>query len=364
MNNLKATTYLNGKFKSQAMCNDDKTDGFRVQWYESGQMKSAGEYKHNKPDGLYTFWYENGSRSAEINYSKGIKDGHLILWHKDGSKKSEVIYSNGKMNSLWVSWYVNGRIQKAVLFKDQKKVSKTYWYNNGRLKLQANYESSRRYPHILPELSYDFSNPRYVAKNELEYGEKKPYHVSLLSEKIWFKNGIVKDKWANNGDFQVNIGWYKNGQKKYDYGGVLSTSRSIDWHENGQVSRKFEAGAGAADVCIGFDVNGIKEYENKFLPYVDFDSLMHSICKFYKSGDKKTCTIETKVELSFEYTYWCFYDNHNNIVYEYMHRDNNFLALLDEDKLWDYWMNLKYDKLTAILTDIEKHKSLLFRPFI
>ena len=41
MHNLdfKATTYSNGKFESQTMCNENKTDGFRVYWYESGQMK-------------------------------------------------------------------------------------------------------------------------------------------------------------------------------------------------------------------------------------------------------------------------------------------------------------------------------------
>ena len=42
MSNLKANTYPNGKFKSQAMGNDDKTDGFK-----SGQIKSTSGYRHN-----------------------------------------------------------------------------------------------------------------------------------------------------------------------------------------------------------------------------------------------------------------------------------------------------------------------------
>ena len=126
MSNLKATTYPNGNFKSQSMCNKDKTDDFRVQWYESGHMKSAGEYKHRKRDGLHTSWHENGQKSAEINYNQGVKDGQITLWYKDGSKRLETSYSNGRISGLYVSWHESGQIQKAVLFKNQKKVSKAY----------------------------------------------------------------------------------------------------------------------------------------------------------------------------------------------------------------------------------------------
>jgi hypothetical protein len=67
------------------MCNDDKTDGFRVQWYESGQMKSAGEYKYNKQVSISTsylgytlFGAGLGVSTFAINYY--FTNNLVFLW--------------------------------------------------------------------------------------------------------------------------------------------------------------------------------------------------------------------------------------------------------------------------------------------
>ncbi len=70
---FQATTHPNGKFESQTMCNEDKTDGYRVCWYESGKIKSATEYKHSKPDGLYTAWHKISMVIDTVYVRYGIK---------------------------------------------------------------------------------------------------------------------------------------------------------------------------------------------------------------------------------------------------------------------------------------------------
>ena len=315
MSDLKAATYPNGKFKSQSMCNENKTDGFRIHWYESGQIKSAGEYKHNKRDGLCTSWYENGQKNAEINYSKGIKNGRLILWHRDGSKKSEVVYSNGRMNSLWVNWDIDGQIQKAVLFKDKRKVSKTTWYNNGQLKLQTNYESSRRALRKLPEIDWD-SCPYDTIEMDIGFRSGKPiktnpYDVSKISEKSWYENGNVQNELADYGYHYVNSGWYESGQLKYNHGhDDTFPSGSMCWHENGQLSYKLEPGT---DKYISFDVEGAKEYELETRYTFDDDDLWKEKYTFFDKKGDKLCSIERDDDTLI--CLWYFYDKSGNKIY-------------------------------------------------
>lgn len=86
MDTFKSSTYPAGNFKTQTICNKDKSDEFRVQWYESGNMKSAEEYKHGKPDGLCISWHENGVKSHVFNADGSEK------WYDNGqlSMKYEV----------------------------------------------------------------------------------------------------------------------------------------------------------------------------------------------------------------------------------------------------------------------------------
>jgi antitoxin component YwqK of YwqJK toxin-antitoxin module len=323
-------------------------------WYKSGQIKSTSEYQYNKRDGLCTSWYEGGQKSAEINYSKGVKNGRLILWHRDGGKKSEVVYSNGRMNSLWVGWDADGQIQKAVLFKGKRKVSKTTWHNNGRLKLQTNYESSRRALHELPETDWD-SYPYNTIDMDIDFMTGKPikinpYGVLETSEKLWYKNGNAKNEWANNGYHHVNIGWYENGQLKYNYG---HDSPGVRWHENGQKSYEYGIKNG---FDTAWDANGIKIYECKHIDFVVESDLSLSRYKFYKDGIKKICTINIKMNFDLEYSLYYFIDNKNDCIYKYKCPFEN--GLKPED-MWDYWISLKHDKLTTILTDIGKQRFLL-----
>jgi len=353
MSNITVTTYSNGKFKSQVMCNNDKTDGFRVQWYKSGQMKTAGEYKHSRPDGLHTSWHENGEKSVEVNYDHGQKNGLCVLWYKDGTKKSEAIYLNDRMNSLWVSWYKNGQIRKAVLFKDKKKLSKTTWYNSGQLKLQEDYELDFRHLQELPEIDWNswpynipFGGPEKI----------NPYSVSKLFDKSWYENGTIKSEWAHYGYHFIDIGWYENGQLKYNHGHNNTLPKgSMCWHENGQVSYMLEPDT---DKYISFDVNGTKEYELEAKYTFDDDDFWKEKYTFFDKDANKICSIEKDDDTLV--CLWSFYDKNDNKIYvNYYDYDKDTLK---KDEIWRFWINQDINNLTKILTSIEKHKELFCNP--
>jgi len=306
MHNLdfKATTYPNGKFESQTMCNENKTDGFRVYWYESGQMKSATDYKHGKPDGLLTAWHENGNKSAEINYFNGHKHGACKLWYKDGLKRSEVIYTNGRMDGLWVLWHTTGQIRKSILFKNCRKESETTWYGNGSIKSNI-------------ELGAEYCNRQLYKFSDVSYGEWIDYYSPNVLHDELFVNG--NDLLSEGIRYpMLTTHWYKHGQKAYETIQFGYDDSYISWHENGQKS--FEAGKKNSDPCISWNSQGIKEYEYIF----DFDSIddgIHTIWKFFDDAGRYAATIILNEKLNecfeFDLFEWEFFDTHNNKLYGY-----------------------------------------------
>ncbi|WPE17226.1 hypothetical protein R5P06_03945 [Candidatus Thioglobus autotrophicus] len=361
MGNLKATTYPNGNFKSQSMCNKDKTDDFRVQWYESGHMKSAGEYKHRKRDGLHTSWHENGQKSAEINYNQGIKDGQITLWYKDGSKRLETSYSNGRISGLCASWYESGQIQKAVIFKNQKKVSKAYWYGDGQIKIQADYESDYRICHELPEIDWDsqpykdIMNEPFTLDSKPEDVKTNPYFVNKIREASWYENGVIKQEWGSYRYCSVSAEWYKNGQLKRSYDNSATADGTILWHENGQLSYKFKS---STDEYTSWNANGIKEYELDTKYTFDDDGFWRQKYIFFNEKNEKLCTIKQKDDESI--CYWFFYDSDDNKAYEYYY--DYAEGSLTGGALWQFWIDQNISKLTNILIPIKAHKALFYNP--
>ncbi|HIC40387.1 MAG TPA: toxin-antitoxin system YwqK family antitoxin, partial [Piscirickettsiaceae bacterium] len=364
MSSLKATIYPNGKFKSQAMCNEDKTDGFRIYWHENGQMKSAGEYKHGKPDGLYTAWFENGNKRAEINFSNGRKHGLCIFWHTNKQKKLEVSYTNGKMDGLWMYWYKNGQVRNATLLKDLIKESKMSWYSNGCIQSKTYYGFSRSIQPI-PEFAtfFTFYNP---------YNDPIIDTHQTIESKHWYESGNLEKEWFNYGYYRSNTFWYENSQKsqeelfKHGYYYLWTTwyengqksqednSGSFTmWHENGQKS--LEEGTEKGDPCITWNNQGVKEYES----ILDFDSIEDAVQTHWKFFDDNGQYVATVIQTEDcdEFIEWEFFDTLNNKLYEFKY-DYSESELITDDGLWRIWLDSECEPLVKILKSIEKHKSV------
>ena len=301
---------------------------FKVDWHKSGQMKSAVEYKSGKPNGLFTSWYENGQRSTEINYRDGHRHGLCTLWHKDGLKRSEVVYSNGKMNGLWVLWHKTGQIRQAILFKELRKSSKASWYDNGGIRVSAEYGPRREYQ--------NFSNINIY---------KPDFDCPILGNDSRIN---AKQYWA------IEYSWWnRNGQKKGEQRYCGYDHSAKNWHDNGQKSMEEKGGP-----VVSWNEHGVKECELSFnfdLNEVD----MQSTGKFFdRNGQYIMTVIET--ECFDEFTEWKFLDKNNNKVYEYKH---NYLkdTLITSDELWDIWLNSGSKEFVTMLKSSKSHQSVFCR---
>jgi len=298
----------------------------KVDWYKSGQMKSAVKCKNGKPSGLFTSWHENGKRSTEINYRDGHRHGVCTLWHKDGLKRSEVVYSNGKMNDLWVLWHKTGKIRQAILFKELRKSSKASWYDNGGIRVSAEYGPSRKYQNFENINIYkpDFDCP--ILGNDSRINAKEYRTI----EYSW---------WNRNGQ--------KKGEQRY-YGYDHSVKQ---WHDNGQKSMEQKEGP-----AVFWNKYGVKECELSFI--FDLNEVdMQSTGKFFdRNGQYIMTVIQTGCfDVFIE---WKFLDKNDNKVYEYRH-DYSKDTSTTPDELWDIWLNSESKEFSKILKSIEDDKYVI-----
>ena len=338
---FQATTYPNGKFESQNMCNENKTDGFRVYWYESGQMKSATEYKQGKPDGLLTAWHENGNQSTEVSYLDGHKHGACKLWHKDGLRRSEVNYVNGRMDGLWVAWHSTGQIKKSVLFKDGRKKSKTTWYDNGGIKSNIEYrpETFGRHHHKFSDIDYGIG-PNFNFDVFAGYTVESPGLLFIASKTDWYEDGQKEFEGVYYGyDFSETV-WFHNGYKHSE--SKNSSAEFCDCHNT---------------LTSIWDHYGVKQYECTTLDYKVGDEVQ-TIWRFF---DKNERYISTVILTEQWYGYgpheWEFLDQNNNKVYEYNRSCKD--ASITSKELWDIWLSSECKEFAEVLKSIEKNKSAI-----
>jgi antitoxin component YwqK of YwqJK toxin-antitoxin module len=418
MHNLdfKATTYSNGKFESQTMCNENKTDGFRVYWYESGQMKSAAEYKHGKLDGLYTEWYEDGTKSAEINYVDGVKHGDTTRWHKNSQMKLMSQYKYGNLDGLHTTWHENRRVKSESEYRHYRLYGAySAWHKNGNKSIEINYLDGHRHGvctlwhkdglkrsevtyvngkmdglwvawHSTGQIRravlfkgcrtaskatwYSDGNIKYNSELGDEYFNRRLCEFSNVSYGEWvdyYSSHPSGFEFPHNGSDLLSGGvrypiltthWYKNGQKAYESIQYGYDDSYINWHKNGQKS--FEAGKKNSDPCISWNSQGIKEYEYIF----DFDSIddgMQTTWKFFNNTGRYAATIilneKWNVSYEFDLFEWEFFDTRNNKLYEYKYSYSES-ASITTDELWDVWLNSECREFVEILKSIEKHKSV------
>ena len=414
MSSLKATIYPNGKFKSQAMCNEDKTDGFRIYWYESGQMKSAAEYRRGKLDGLYTEWHENGNKSAEINYIDGVKHGAITYWHENAQMKLMSQYKYGNLDGLHTTWHENRRVKSESEYRHHRLYG-TYaaWHKNGNKSIKINYLDGHRHGVCvlwhkdglkrsevtyvngkMDELWVTWHSTGQIRKATLFEDCRKK------SKTTWYSNGNIKynaelgDEYHNRGlrDFSdTNYGewvdyysphsfgsdpfidgtngsdllsggrrypilmtyWHESGQKSCEIIQYGYESSDIYWHENGQKS--FESGKEKGDPNVYWDDRGIKEYECIY-NFDRNDVDWQIVYKFFDNNEQYVATV-VKTEEFDEFIEWEFFDTLNNKLYEFKY-DYSEYKLITDDELWRIWLDSECEPLVKILKSIEKHKSV------
>lgn len=203
--------YGDGQISSEGPMRDGKPDGYWKTYFVNGQIKSEGNRKNFQLDSLWLFYDEQGNITKRINYKDDKKNGYYEVYKlvKDSVEK-------------------NVLIAKELYINDLKQGVSKYYYDNGTLHLQINYEDNRKSGNGI-----EFDENGTVI-SELKYRNDITISKNLINR--YNRNGEKNGTWKYfypDGSLQTEA-YYKNGKlngyvKEYDpRGKLLSSKRYID----------------------------------------------------------------------------------------------------------------------------------------
>ncbi len=168
--------------------------GHFVYFFENGQKKSEGAFKDNKAEGRWKYWYENGAKDGEGIYHADKREDKWIFLHENGTKKSEGEYLYNQRTGVWKFWDQKGQLDlEENYYKGQ--IAFTRWYHeNGSKKAEGNYLNEKKTGEWV---YWDYDEKVYLKGNYLngvQHGEWTRYFENAQSMKVYYENGVVKDK--------------------------------------------------------------------------------------------------------------------------------------------------------------------------
>jgi antitoxin component YwqK of YwqJK toxin-antitoxin module len=203
--------YGDGRISSEGMMRDGKPDGYWKTYYVNGKIKSEGNRKNFQLDSLWLFYDDQGNIQKSIEYDNDKRNGLYTVYKlMDDSAKSNII------------------ISKELYLNDLKQGISYYYYDNGKLQYQTNFQDNRKHGE---GLEYDQNGvviSEYVYRNDIT--------ISKVSINRYDRNGEKTGTWKTfheNGKTKEES-YYKNGKlngyvKEYDEKGkMISSKRYVD----------------------------------------------------------------------------------------------------------------------------------------
>jgi len=186
--------------------------------------------KEGQLDGAWTIRDRAGRIVLSWEFKDGVRHGTSTWYYSTGQKRSEVTYQDGKMHGDFVQWDENGRPSgKAVYFDGRRLTKKVDWHAQNRKLAEGWYLD----PPTALEAHYDWWNG-VIEMAPLKQPGKGQKHGKWT---YWYPNGKTKMEGEYRDDLPVGTftWWYSNGQKQTEgqYVDGLQNGIWTGWHPNG-----------------------------------------------------------------------------------------------------------------------------------
>jgi uncharacterized protein len=203
--------YADGSVSSEGLMRDGKPDGYWKTYYVNGKIKSEGNRKNFELDSLWTFYDEKGNIEKTIEYAKDKRNGTYTIY--------KLLNNSAKTNVI---------ISKELYLNDLKQGVSYYYYDDGKLHYQINYQDNRKHGDGLEFDEKGMVISEYVYRNDIT--------ISKVSINRYERNGQKTGTWKtfhDNGKLKEES-YFKNGKlngyvKDYDEKGkMVSSKRYVD----------------------------------------------------------------------------------------------------------------------------------------
>ncbi|MDF2577839.1 MAG: Tetratricopeptide 1 repeat-containing protein [Chlamydiales bacterium] len=164
-------------------------NGCYQMFYKDGGLLQTGNFIHGKKHGLWKIFYPSQFLKREEEYILGKKHGSYIEW-------SEPLIENGKQPT-------SEKLIEGTYSNDQKQSLWKYWYPNGSLKAQINYEGGLEHGEYLeywPFIKQTVEKKNKTKSKKIKNSEKAQLKVQgsyLLGERqgawrSWYQSGKLQ----------------------------------------------------------------------------------------------------------------------------------------------------------------------------
>jgi antitoxin component YwqK of YwqJK toxin-antitoxin module len=167
--------------------------------------------KRVRKNGLYKRYFDNGKQLSEENYNDGMLEGKWTYWYENGQVKLKANFKPYEVLPEDERWERSSRYVFPA--RDSKHGKWTEWYENGQKKREQNYECGR----VIGKWTSWHENGNKKSVSNYQDGGLPGMSKSIADGKF--------------------IEWYENGQKKIER--CYQTNRAegmwTEWEENGQI---------------------------------------------------------------------------------------------------------------------------------
>jgi antitoxin component YwqK of YwqJK toxin-antitoxin module len=259
--------FNNGKPQFQEQYKEYKTISKKM-WYENGNLMAEGDASK----GFHKEFFENGKISRDVSGKFHYEDKDIILengsdkrWYENGKLKSETIFpkyskiyfENGTLgfeiegilcysdqnkimlqNGFIKQYYENGQIKVYAKYKEQKKISRKMWYENGNLQTEFVFPKYEKYYYENGTPSIELEGTLYYDDQDdiqVQDGFRKDYYENkkLASHKIYKERRLVgKTEWHEDGNTSISVELPNHYKEFYDNGKIKVEATGTIVEEN------------------------------------------------------------------------------------------------------------------------------------
>lgn len=160
----------------------------------------------NIPDGVVNFSDEENRTSFKGTYSNNKREGKFV-YYENGKLKTEANYDHDKLYGIGRVYYENGKVSTETNYRNGKPdgLMKTY-YEDGTLKEEATYKDGKINGLLVSYYKNGKVEVEKTLKNGQMNGPSKHYDEDGdLEEEVYFVNGVTDG---------LHRMFYKNGKVK------------------------------------------------------------------------------------------------------------------------------------------------------
>lgn len=208
---IKKTFYASGKLQSERTYLKDKLDGVSKFYTEDGKLGIEEMYKNNLREGYSREFFPSGKPRTEANYRAGKKNGAFKTFYEDGNVESEATYENDLVVGVMklFAYYASGALKEESFANTEGQLigKKRWFYENGMLAIEENYENGLR----------EGIRRTYYDNGFLEKAQTWKGGNQVGDERVYFANGKVKeDNKFNDAGVMVQSKIYDERGKKIE----------------------------------------------------------------------------------------------------------------------------------------------------